>query len=1121
MRPAALRQASVVGVLLTVALVPPASAQGRGRAKQRPVPPAAPASSDATASQGADSLNNLKFRNLGPAVGGGRVTAAVGIPGDPNVYYIGAGGGGVWKTTDGGNSWDAVFKDQPTASIGAIALAPSNPNLVWVGTGEGNLRNDLIDGRGVFFSPDAGKTWKFVGLGDVGQISRIVIDPTNPDIVFVGAIGHAWAPNHERGVYRTADGGKTWQQVLFVNDTTGVADLIMVPGNPRVLFAGMWQAVRHPWELVSGGPGSGIYRSNDGGLTWERLKDGLPTGLLGRVALAVGPTNPNHLYALIETKQGMLWDSKDQGDHWAKVSDFHGLSARPFYFSLMHVSPVDDKRVFFSSYLLLRSDDGGKTTTPIDRGVHVDHHALWIDPQTPDRMIQGNDGGVYVTQDGAKSWRYLNNLPIEQFYMVAADNNTPYMLCGGLQDNNAWCGPSTGAQGGGGGGGGAGGGGAGVLNGSEWFTVAGGDGEYAVPAPSDSTILYVDSQNGNITRVDLRTGMTRSVRPYLSGVSEMKPADLKYRFNWTSPIAVSPTDANVVYFGGNVVFKTTDGGEHWTAISPDLTRNDKAKQVTSGGPIEYDISGAETYNTILTITLAPMDTNVIWAGTDDGLVQVTRDGGKTWTNVSGHFPGLPKDIEGRVYQIGVSPFEAGAAYVALDRHQLDDRRPYVFKTADYGKTWTDISKGLPPDEPARVVREDPNARGFLVLGTDAALWYSRDGGASWKPLKADFPTVPVYDIQFVKRSHDLVVATHGRGLFVLDNITPLEELTPEVAAADLHMFGTLPAQIRVRPRRGGVAPSRFTTPNAPAGAVIDYYLKTALDTGAAPTPTPERQDEPQGRSRRGRTVVTVTDSHGDTVVVDSSGPGKQGVNRYVWNLRYAGPTRLTFERSPAGAEEEENPFRNVGGPRVIPGTYTVAVTAAGRAQSTTVTVEPDPIVRGDPARFAAQLRAGLEWRNALSALHETLNRIVSLETQLKNAQQAVRENARGDTATTAAVTRQGRELGRKLKELKDSLYNSDVQRDAGQDDIHYLNRFQDRLQGLGFGLGFAYAQPPSEVVADRMKELRTRLDAYLAKFNDLLRTDVAAFNKTAQERQAPILMAGQPIEVKEVRVVSR
>ena len=1098
----------VRAALLAVIVATPLTGQGRNKRPKNQPPAVAPA---AAVPAVGDSLNNIKFRNLGPSVGGGRVAAVVGVPGDRNVYYVGAAAGGVWKTMDGGDSWDAVFKDQPTASIGAIGLAPSNPNVVWVGTGEGNPRNDVVDGRGVFMSPDGGKTWQAMGLGDVGQISRIVIDPANPDIVFVAALGHVWAPNPERGVFRTADGGKTWQKVLFVNDTTGAADLVMVPGNPRVLFAGLWQFVRRPWELVSGGATSGIYRSTDGGLTWQRLKQGLPAGLLGRIALAVGPTNPTHVYALVETTQGMLWDSKDQGDHWTKVSDFHGLSARPFYFSLLHVSPVDDRKLFFSSFLLLRSDDGGRTTTPIDRGVHVDHHALWIDPQNPDRMIQGNDGGIYVTENGAKSWRFLNNLPIEQFYMVSAGSgDSPYMLCGGLQDNNAWCGPSSGIPGPGAGGG---------LSGAEWFTVTGGDGEYAVIAPSDSSILYVDSQNGNITRVDLKTGLVRAIRPYVSGVSEMKPADLQYRFNWTSPIAVSPRDANTVYLGGNVVFRSRDGGEHWTALSPDLTRNEKSRQVTSGGPIESDISGAETYNTILTITLAPTDSNVLWVGSDDGLVHVTRDGGRTWTNVAGHFPGQARDLEGRVYQIGVSPFDAGTAYLAIDRHELDDRRPYVFKTTDFGKTWTDIGKGLPQDVPARVVREDPNLRGFLVLGTDAALWYSRDGGASWKPLKADVPTVPVYDVQFVGRTHDLVIATHGRGLFLLDNITALEELTPEVASADLHLFSTLPAQIRVRPRRSGVAPSRFTAPNAPAGAVIDYYLKAALDTGGADAAGRAPGEASRGggeRSRRGHVIVTVTDAHGDTVTVDSTGPGKQGVNRFVWNLRYAGPTRLNFEKPP-GAEEEENPFRNLLGPRVVPGTYTVGVTAGGRTATQTVTVQPDPILGGDPAAFAAQLRAGLEWRNAVSALNEMLNRIVSLETQLKNTQQALRENAAADTA----VQRGARELGRKLGELKDSLYNSEVQRDAGQDDVHHLNRFQDRLQGLGFGLALAYAQPPTEVIAARLKELRTALDGYLVRFNDLVRTDVATFNKTAQERQAPILVSGRPIEVREVKIVSR
>src|SRR5690349_3225902 len=723
-----------------------------------------------------DWLENVKFRNLGPAVGGGRVAAVTGVPGEPNIYYVGAAGGGVWKTVDGGISWKAVFEKESTASIGAIALAPSNPNFVWVGTGEANPRNDVITGKGIFFSPDGGVSWRFMGLENAGQISQIVVHPTNPDIVYVAVLGHVWGPNQDRGVFRTTDGGRNWQKVLYVDDKTGACDLVMDPSSPMVLFAGMWEVQRYPWMLVSGGQNTGIYRSSDGGATWKKLTEGLPKTPLGRIGLAVAHSNPNHVYALIEAKKGVLWDSTDMGEHWKEVSNDHRLIARGFYFTTLYVSPESENHIYFLSFNILESFDGGKSAQVIARGVHVDNHALWIDPTNPARMINGNDGGAYISADAGKTWRYFNNIPIEQFYMVATDGERPYMLCGGLQDNNGWCGPSNSVSRGG-------------IGGAEWWTATGGDGEYIVPAGNKSGIVYADSQNGSIQRLDARTGMSDFIRPYLQGVEDLPPSELKYRFNWTSPIAVSPTDPKTLYLGGNVLFKSTDAGNTWNPVSPDLTRNDKSKQASSGGPVELDLSGAETFDTILSMSISPTDQNVIWVGTDDGLVQVTKDGGKTWANVTPR--GAPE--WGRLQQIEVSPFAPGTAYVALDYHELDNNKPYVFKTHDFGKTWTSIAQGLPASDPARVVRENPNKKGMLVLGTDAAVFYSLDEGEHWMPLKSNFPTVPIYDLKFEKATHDLIVATHGRGLFIMDGITPLEETTPQVLASTFHLYSTLPA----------------------------------------------------------------------------------------------------------------------------------------------------------------------------------------------------------------------------------------------------------------------------------------------------------------------------------------
>ncbi|MBV9145268.1 MAG: hypothetical protein JO065_05085, partial [Acidobacteria bacterium] len=614
-----------------------------------------------------DYFGNLQFRNLGPAVAGGRVTAVLGVPGHPEIYYAGTAAGGVFKSEDGATNWRYISAGIPAPSVGAMAIAPGNPNLIWVGTGEANLRNDIITGHGVFFSPDAGASWRAMGLEDAGQIANIVVSPANPETVFVAAFGHAWGPNAERGVFRSTDAGHTWRKVLYIDDKTGASDLVMDPSNPMILYAGMWQAQRYPWMMASGGTTSGIYRSTDGGETWQKLSAGLPRPPVGRIGLAVAPSNPKHVYALVESKDGVLWDSSDYGEHWTKVSDNYLINARPFYFGHLFVAPKDEHKIYFLSFDVVLSIDGGKTARIISRGVHADHHALWIDPEDPNRLIEGNDGGVYTSWNGGQTWQFRDSLPIEQFYSVALDGRTPYMLCGGLQDNSGWCGPSQTLS-------------RGPIANNEWWTTVGGDGQYVVPATKGSNLIYSDSQYGEIEALDRETGERRHIRPYMLSQGDMELSQLKYRFNWTSPIAVSASDGKDVYLGGNVLFHSSDGGEHWKAISPDLTHNDKSKQVLTGGDILKDLSGAENYDTILSISLSPVDPKVIWVGTDDGYVQVTRDGGQSWNNVTSKIPQLPD--WGRISQIEASPFDAGSAYVAVDFHETDDNRAYVFKTHD-------------------------------------------------------------------------------------------------------------------------------------------------------------------------------------------------------------------------------------------------------------------------------------------------------------------------------------------------------------------------------------------------------------------------------------------------------
>lgn len=1033
-----------------------------------------------------DPFAGLQFRNLGPAVAGGRVTAVVGIPGDPKIYYVGSAAGGVFKSEDGGTTWRYISEQIPVPSVGAMALAPSNANLVWVGTGEANLRNDISTGHGVYFSPDAGASWRFMGLADVGQIAGVIVSPANPDVVFVAALGHAWGPNSERGVFRSTDGGHTWKKVLYVDEKTGASDLSMDPTNPMVLYAGMWEGQRYPWMLASGGSSSGIYRSTDGGDTWQKLSAGLPKPPVGRIGLAIAPSNPKHVYALVEAKDGVLWDSNDYGEHWTKVSDNYLINARPFYFSHLFVAPNDEHRLYFLSFDVVLSTDGGKTAHIISRGVHPDHHTLWIDPRDPNRMIEGNDGGVYTSWNSGQSWDYHDALPIEQFYSVAFDDRVPYTLCGGLQDNSGWCGPSQTAS-------------RGSIPNAEWWTTVGGDGQYVVPGPH-SNYIYSDSQYGEIQALDRETGQARRVRPYLPSQGEIPISELKYRFNWTSPISVSPVNGKEVYLGANVLFRSTDAGEHWQAISPDLTRNDKSKQVLTGGEIVKDLSGAENYDTILSISVSSVDPKVIWVGTDDGNVQVTKDGGAHWSNVAANIARLPE--WGRISQIEASPFSADAAYVAVDFHETDDNRPYVYKTHDFGKSWTSIAEGLPTGEPAHVIREDPNHRGLLVLGTETSLFYSPDDGQHWSEWKS-FPHTPVYDLKFQKGNHDLIVATHGRGLFVMDDITPVEQYTADVQNSDVHLFGVQSAHLWDMFSRYGRS-GGWSAPNRPAGALISYYLKQPIENS--------RREERNARPVK----IVITSADGETVRT-LRGPAKAGVNRVAWDLRWDAHTPLRIgrgEEDTEGGGGGEGGGRGGFGPSALPGTYKITVTANGRTESGTVEVGPDPRLPFDAAAAAQQLRAALEVRDEITAMNQALNRNYELQSQLKNLQAMLRSDDSQEGDRYAKLVGSAHELEAKLAKWQEPVYNPAVQNDPKYY-LHYLARLNDRLLRLMSAIDGDYDRAPSEEAVTEAVAIRGELQGELQSFNAMLTGEVTQFNKLASDSGANTLFIGPTIALRQ------
>ncbi len=1037
----------------------------------------------------------LKYRLIGPAAGG-RVARSCGVPGDPLTYYAATSAGGVWKTSDGGLHWKPIFDDQPTSSIGSIAVAPSDPNVIYVGSGEANIRGNVAVGNGIYKSTDAGKTWKHV-WNQQGQIGTMIVHPRNANIAYAAVLGHAFGPNPERGVYRTTDGGRTWRKVLYKDENTGASDVCFDPANPRILFAGLWQARRRPWELTSGGPGSGLYVSRDGGDSWTQLiaspkpespdagKEAppgkkyageLPEGIWGKIGVAVAPSDSRRVYALIEAEKGGLFRSDDGGETWKLANPHRGLRQRAWYYSTLTVDPTNPDVVWFPQVALLKTIDGGKTLTRIKGPHHGDHHDIWIDPRNHRRIIDSNDGGVDISTNGGESWS-APPLPICQFYHIAVDTRTPYHVSGTMQDLGTASGPSNSLSS------------AGIAL-SDWHSVGGGETGFTAPDPSDPDIIYAGEYGGYISRYDHRTRQAKSIGVYPFDPSGHGAEELKFRFQWTAPILVSPHDPKTVYHAANVLFKTGDGGLHWTPISPDLTRNDKSKQKWSGGPITGDNTGVEVYDTIFAIAESPKQKDVLWVGTDDGLVHVSRDGGKNWNNVT------PKALPewGTVVCIEASPFDAGSAYVVVDAHKLDDFKPYLFKTSDYGQTWKNLTGKLPADVNLHVVREDPKRHGMLYVGTERGVVFSTDDGQTWRELKLNLPTVPVHDL--VVKENDLVVGTMGRSIWVLDDITPIRQFIPPIAADDGFLFSPQPA---VRYRYHGSfeeGPHRGGGQNPPKGAILNYYLKN-----------PAKAD----------ITLEITDAKGRLVDKFSSKPEPEepetpgdyeeekpkrlvltrhaGINRVAWDLTYLGA------KSIKGAKADQGQPRI--GPMAAPGHYKLTLTAEGKTYTTSLEIKPDPRLhsddsaRTDPASLESQVQLALKVRDDITRLTTLVERLRAVRKQLTDRNELLKENP-----GAASLVKSSKELIDKLNTLEEKLHNPKAQ--VAYDILAMKGgaKLYSQLIWL-YNLLLESDGAPTQGVREIYAEQTAALEKLDREFGELAAGEVARLNQEAKKLDLP------------------
>lgn len=1042
-------------------------------------------------------FNALRWRCIGPPRGG-RVVAVAGDPQNPPVFYFGACAGGVWKTDDGGTYWynisDGFFK---TASVGAIAVADADPNVIYAGMGEACIRLDVSYGDGVYKSTDGGKTWAHLGLEDTRHIARIRIHPQHPDIVYVAALGHAFGPNRQRGVFRSTNGGRSWDHVLFISEDAGAADLSLDPRNPRILYAAIWQTRRTFWNLSSGGPYSGLYRSTDGGDTWSEVTNnpGLPKGLKGRMGVAVSPAQAGRVWVTVEAEDCGVYRSDDGGATWALVSDNRDLQGRPWYYQHIFADPQDADTVWVLNYQCWKSVDGGKTffqvTTP-----HGDNHDLWIDPRNPQRMIEGNDGGACVTFNGGATWSTIYNQLTAQFYHVDTDRQFPYRVYGTQQDNTAISVPSRTNKG--------------TIPLSDCYTVGTAESGYIAVHPNDPNIVFSGAigsspgGGGNLLRYDHRTGQTRIVTVWPELNTGYGAKDMKYRFQWTYPILFSPHDPNVLYVAGNVVFRSRDQGSSWEPISPDLTRNDVSKMEPSGGPITKDTSGAETYCTIFALVESPHEPGVFWAGSDDGLVHLSRDGGRTWHNITP--PDLPEWT--LISMIEVSPHDAASAYMAATRYKLDDPRPMLYKTTDYGKTWTDISGGIPADDYTRVIRADPGRRGLLYVGTETGVYVSFDDGASWRAMQANLPRVPIYDLLI--KDDDLIAATHGRSFWILDDLTQLRQLSDDLAHQPFRLFKPRdtyrPAtSFRVQKpapgknyQRGVGGYVAYTESRDPYGDVVLQFLDSGENPPDGVIVTYYLKEKPAGE-----VTLSFLDANGALIKTFSSAPpepgasskpeqrvpAEAGMNRFIWHMRYPDARLVPGDKL---LEDKAT------GPLAPPGTYQVRLDVAGASQTQTFALLKDPRVSASQADFDAQFALLMAIRDKLSQVHDAVGTIRSVRQQVDEWVQRAAHHA-----AAATVARAAEALKAKLAAVEDDLI--EVRYKGARDRLHLPAKLNAKLAELTSVVAAGDFAPPKQAY-EVFDDITGKIAIRLARLEEIVEKEVAAFAHLLRELQIPAIV---------------